>query len=485
MERVRRDTPPGAETCAWAGTWPAGSRRSPLFALAGLVLRRRAIGRGLLFLELDPLRAARVRVQVVVRRGDVAAFADPPPAAARAPPGDFDAVSALCEQNSIMSFRVALGKSLTGRGGQGEPSVYARALEAVVRPAAHPAAIARLAAMAVGPGAVVPPPQAARALRLRSQRELEAVAAAPHQKLAALARSLLGSAGPRRSRLRRAHLSAPEFRALEGVEARALPGDIRVRELRMDPAAADAATLRSVDPSLNVPNAGDWRRLRYAETKKRPQVAWMVSQALAMLGDRAGSASVLDVGGGRGDLALALSAAGIGLVTVVDTNSPSLAAGRERAAREGLADRMRFIDGDASRVAFDGGCDLVVALHACGGLSELAVSIAAGLGASFLICTCCFSSNPSLACLTGDPETGKPRTPEVAVLRKLAEKQSQRAEAARAAAALNSIRLCAARQMYGQKQPGRRLETQQLAFDQKYSKANRVLYGLINSISTP
>lgn len=44
--------------------------------------------------------------------------------------------------------------------------------------------------------------------------------------------------------------------------------------------------------------------------------------------------------------------------------------------------------------------DIVVGLHCCGGLSEVALNVAAASHASFLVCTCCFCSHPQLALLT-------------------------------------------------------------------------------------
>ena len=38
-------------------------------------------------------------------------------------------------------------------------------------------------------------------------------------------------------------------------------------------------------------------------------------------------------------------------------------------------------------------CELLVALHACGGLSDAALRISAAAAASCLICTCCFNKN--------------------------------------------------------------------------------------------
>ena len=43
------------------------------------------------------------------------------------------------------------------------------------------------------------------------------------------------------------------------------------------------------------------------------------------------------------------------------------------------------------------GTALLVALHACGGLSDVALRLAASWGASCLICTCCFGKHRALS----------------------------------------------------------------------------------------
>ena len=40
-----------------------------------------------------------------------------------------------------------------------------------------------------------------------------------------------------------------------------------------------------------------------------------------------------------------------------------------------------------------GEVDVVVALHACGGLSDVALRLSAACGASALVCTCCFNKH--------------------------------------------------------------------------------------------
>eukprot|EP00920_Eleutheroschizon_duboscqi_P017882 GHVT01042873.1.p1 GENE.GHVT01042873.1~~GHVT01042873.1.p1 ORF type:complete len:875 (-),score=60.13 GHVT01042873.1:638-3262(-) len=108
---------------------------------------------------------------------------------------------------------------------------------------------------------------------------------------------------------------------------------------------------------------------------------------------------IIDVGGGRGDLALAI-AENIPRcrVLVVDCNDASIRAGHRRALMTGLADRIQFVKADFR--AFDSKrciADMVVALHACGGLTDAVISYVARQQVPFLICTCCFGKHRDLA----------------------------------------------------------------------------------------
>ncbi|CAE8718939.1 unnamed protein product, partial [Polarella glacialis] len=59
---------------------------------------------------------------------------------------------------------------------------------------------------------------------------------------------------------------------------------------------------------------------------------------------------------------------------------------------------VEFLLADASTASFeeDARPDIVVALHACGALSDVALSLAAKNGSAFCICTCCFRANRNL-----------------------------------------------------------------------------------------
>ncbi|HEX2140754.1 MAG TPA: class I SAM-dependent methyltransferase, partial [Candidatus Limnocylindria bacterium] len=61
--------------------------------------------------------------------------------------------------------------------------------------------------------------------------------------------------------------------------------------------------------------------------------------------------SVLEIGGGVGDVQLELLAAGGASVTDVDASQPYIAVAREEVERRGLADRVRYVHGDFVAVA--------------------------------------------------------------------------------------------------------------------------------------
>lgn len=146
---------------------------------------------------------------------------------------------------------------------------------------------------------------------------------------------------------------------------------------------------------------GPLSRAEYAHGKKAPQIAWVVAR-LAAWGRPVGR--VLDVGGGRGDLAVAIARRFPGAaVTSVDRTAASVAAGEAARDARGLSN-LRFVVADLAApddvAALE--CDVVVALHACGGLTDLALAVARSKGAACLVVPCCFRSHPHLRA-KGDP----------------------------------------------------------------------------------
>lgn len=462
IARVVSDFAPGSVDASLPVRFPAS------------VLRRRSQGRFLSFADCLVVPSRLVSIQVVMERSR---WSDS---------SSWPRVS-LCEVGGLAAFTGFLGLSMTG-----VPSLYGNSVE-ILRIAPNPDSVLRMAkAFEAG---IVSRRQATLALGCNSSKlaALCKLASDPrspgrHKVLAVWARRVRG-APARRSRRRAAFVSEGERQALATAEA--LPCYVRWRTgTEEEDAMAYSQSLGRLEPALNLPSGVGWERRLYADGKKSPQVKWMTARAIQMLEEmaRAGSCArhVIDVGGGRGDLSLAVAAAlGPGsLVTVVDTNSESLAAGRARATEEGLAGSMRFVDDDIERVVAcsDAGalhCDLVIGLHACGGLGEYAVALAIERGASFLVCTCCFNSNPHLALLTRRDLAPLPLE-TVKLLCHTAEKVTDPPSISRRAMqAINSVRLSTIETLFAKKHPGRRILLQQRMFPVRFSPKNCVLFGLV------
>ncbi|KAI8814470.1 hypothetical protein BJ742DRAFT_785571 [Cladochytrium replicatum] len=270
----------------------------------------------------------------------------------------------------------------------------------------------------------------------------------------------------------------------------------------------------------NIPHLGDERRMEYLEKKKLPQVMWMVQQISALAITKKNDAKlILDVGGGRGDLAIALSKALPDFtVVVLDSNGPSLEAGQALATQENVADRMIFLEGDARDpvVLSDiGSPSIVTALHACGGLADLAMEIARRNRASCLICTCCFRSNTSMGRDVYRSWVGSKKQPsqalrvleelgirdqiddddaaedvveideediemlsweEFKLIQRLALSHGHPDVVARATQIINSLRLRAARDVWDAERVGkRRPDVRLLHFPRSYSPCNQVV----------
>ncbi|KAJ3121079.1 hypothetical protein HK098_003976 [Nowakowskiella sp. JEL0407] len=151
----------------------------------------------------------------------------------------------------------------------------------------------------------------------------------------------------------------------------------------------------------NLPNQNDEHRIEYLRSKKIPQINWMTKRLKQML-DVDKSHVILDIGGGRGDLAIAIARMfEKSTVYVLDVNVTSLKAGMSTAKRYGLSNII-FMEGDISDTAMqkkilqDLRPDIIVGLHACGGLTDCLLDIAVLTGSMFAVCTCCFKSQPEL-----------------------------------------------------------------------------------------
>jgi hypothetical protein len=171
----------------------------------------------------------------------------------------------------------------------------------------------------------------------------------------------------------------------------------RVAATSTQAAAAAAAVAVRPDGMLSTGRDGSFWR-----TKKRPQLLMMRSVVGDLLESHPEYGSrpinVLDIGGAKGLLAQHLAEAfGSRVnVTVVDIDERRVRSGAERATRRGRLENLHFVAGDASDLARRGALgrtDIVIGLHACGGLSDLIIAHAVANKAGFAVCTCCFLSN--------------------------------------------------------------------------------------------
>ena len=106
---------------------------------------------------------------------------------------------------------------------------------------------------------------------------------------------------------------------------------------------------------------------------------------------------ILDIGGGKGLLAnrlLQIIGGDYVEVHVVDIAAGAIKNGMMRSKRQGFS--VNYTLADASTFNLPGKIDIIVALHACGGLSDVALGLAVYHNASFVICPCCFCSNREL-----------------------------------------------------------------------------------------
>ena len=179
-------------------------------------------------------------------------------------------------------------------------------------------------------------------------------------------------------------------------------------------------TKKKKEPSvINLPTGsedllsahGKLTRYEYLETKKNNQSVWFIErikqfditnelQHTEEVDDQHEQRTIrfLDVGGGRGDLAvqIALNFSNA-IVIVVDCNANSIKAGEEYAMKCGVKDRIEFHCMNFTEYitqyhgSSNGGCiDFVVALHACGDLSDMALNFAHTFETNFIIVPCCY-----------------------------------------------------------------------------------------------
>ena len=178
--------------------------------------------------------------------------------------------------------------------------------------------------------------------------------------------------------------------------------------MRRRPAEGGRATSGSGRGGNGRPNGAlrTGRDGSYWQRKKRPQLLIMAKIVADLLqchprwGDAQRPLHVLDIGGGKGLLAQHL-AERFGPecvnVTVVDVNERAIAIGETRVARRSASSaaltNLRFVVGDASELSQRGvlgDVDVVIGLHACGGLSDLIIAHAVSR-------SLCWKKSPTLS----------------------------------------------------------------------------------------
>ncbi len=201
-------------------------------------------------------------------------------------------------------------------------------------------------------------------------------------------------AGGTTSAAERQWLAAEVTQSLQGENSRVGKiSDSMMQSLTTFANARDEYPIQDVDITLdddgssqNVAsilesNAGNPKRTSLEgsrwQHKKRPQLEFMVEQIAAVLrshpdyGKR--KLNVVDIGGGKGLLSNLLAETfgdDVVDVQVIDISRSATANGMMRAKRRGL-ENIRFDAMDATKVDVQSNKDVVVALHACGALSDV------------------------------------------------------------------------------------------------------------------
>lgn len=156
-------------------------------------------------------------------------------------------------------------------------------------------------------------------------------------------------------------------------------------------------------------SAGLDARMHYAVSKKRPQVQCLIRIIRENILPRDNQV-IIDVGGGRGDLGLALAVSfPRQRVIVLEPNVPSLKAGEFRAKELGIKNigfdskklnDLKINEYHSRCETYDGSTQenppIVVGLHCCGGLSDAILDLCGRQKLAFCVVTCCFKSFPEL-----------------------------------------------------------------------------------------
>ncbi|CAK9081412.1 unnamed protein product [Durusdinium trenchii] len=180
--------------------------------------------------------------------------------------------------------------------------------------------------------------------------------------------------------------------------------------------------------SADLPDASSARgalsRSEYFHGKKWPQIWWFLGR-LSACRRRCNFSHVLDVGGGRGDLAIHIASTFDGVkVTVVDSNESSLKVGQAAASKRHIDIRFCNMDFATAAEQLPADIDFVVALHACGGLSDAALNFASCRQIPFMVCPCCHLKHEGL-----EPRDGWSSLCDFGVLGKVVENEKNQCPA--------------------------------------------------------
>jgi len=330
-----------------------------------------------------------------------------------------------------------------------------------------------------------------------------------------------------RPRKRQTHVKARQRTILEKMEASQKPMDptfVKSQDLDAESSATtnddngDAALTYNL-PDPNDPTIMSGRhpktRREYLHDKKWPQIRWLVKRLDPILQhvrqkkvETQKYIEILDVGGGRGDLAVAVAEAfGDVRVTVVDLNEQSLEGGRvyyqSRKPSTETDDRVVFVCGDfadyaKSSIRFD----VVTAWHACGDLSDYALEFAIekhkANANAFVICPCCYTKRyiesfepkwigdyqqqqqqQCVPCTSSS--TPNTTSNDIRTVQKLAEINERPEITHRAMGLINTMRLRSLLKLSSQNQEGQQQPTFDITleeYDLSYSSKNLVLVGV-------
>ena len=275
----------------------------------------------------------------------------------------------------------------------------------------------------------VPVTEAADAIRVSPLLIIEA-AAKSAEGIAALVTAMLPPTPspnqPRRTRIRRPRFTSDELEALHLFETIASPlYDIIEDVFQCDEIDAITKLLGAAHPvarnNNNIsdddiattttdacarPSARIPTRALYATLKKGPQIDWIICFLKKICRRQRGNEeeggggesptlpffdTVIDIGGGRGDLCLAVASAFPHIsVILIDVNIVALEHGRNRATALNLTNLSFHSELPLELVTASRSHSLFLGLHTCGGLTDAVITSAIKAKASFIIVPCCY-----------------------------------------------------------------------------------------------